>query len=213
MAHEKATPGDRRPDPRPQRSRERILDAATAHFARRGFVGASVDEVAAEAGVAKRTVYNLFASKDELFRAVVERVTETAEGFMTRDAEAVIGHRPTAEEIGDLAEAHARAVLSPRVLATRRLLVGESARFPELAADYYERIPARVMRAIARRLARYHDAGLLHVPDPALAAEHFAFLVLGASLDRAMFDATALDPVVVAEHARAGAETFVRAYR
>ncbi|MGA1836146.1 TetR/AcrR family transcriptional regulator [Herbiconiux sp. 11R-BC] len=190
-----------------------MLDAATAHFALRGFVGANVDEVAAEAGVAKRTVYNLYASKDELFRAVIERVTETAEGFMTRDAEAVIGHRPVREEIGDFAEAHARAVLAPRVLATRRLLVGESVRFPELAADYYERIPARVMRAIGRRLARYHDAGLLQVPDPDLAAEHFAFLVLGASLDRAMFDSTALAPVVVVQRARAGADAFVRAYR
>src|SRR5438445_562499 len=47
--------------------------------------------------------------------------------------------------------------------------------------------PARVLAALAEVFDRLADRGLLTVPDPAVAAEHFAFLVLGRPLDRGMF--------------------------
>ena len=49
--------------------RERVLRAATSSFLARGY-GSSVDDIARRAGVAKQTVYQHFASKDELFKAV-----------------------------------------------------------------------------------------------------------------------------------------------
>jgi AcrR family transcriptional regulator len=69
---------------RPQRSkptreekkaatREALLDAAARVFARQGYVAASVDDVAWEAGVTKGAVYSNFASKEALFAAVMER--------------------------------------------------------------------------------------------------------------------------------------------
>lgn len=54
-------------------TREALLEAATKVFARHGYVAASVDEVAWEAGVTKGAVYSNFASKDALFAAVIER--------------------------------------------------------------------------------------------------------------------------------------------
>jgi AcrR family transcriptional regulator len=55
--------------------RERLLSAAGSVFAQRGFAAASVDDVAREAGLTKGAVYSNFASKDELFRALmVERL-------------------------------------------------------------------------------------------------------------------------------------------
>ncbi len=53
-----------------QRSRQRILDAATAEFAAHGIAGARVDRVAAAAGVNKAQMYAWFGSKDGLFDAV-----------------------------------------------------------------------------------------------------------------------------------------------
>jgi AcrR family transcriptional regulator len=53
-----------------------ILDAAASVFARRGFEEARVDDVAAEAGLAKGTVYLYFRSKDALIEALVGRVVE-----------------------------------------------------------------------------------------------------------------------------------------
>jgi AcrR family transcriptional regulator len=200
-------------DPRATRSRELILDAALDHFLAHGYLAATVEGIAEAAGVAKRTVYNLFASKDELFRAVVRRATETAERFVAEHVESEVGAGPVEEEIPAFAVSHARAVVTPRIVATRRLLIGEAQRFPELAAEYFDRVPHAVMAAIAKRLQRYDALGLLTAPDPRTAADHFAYLVLGAALDRALFEPDAIDPARIERGARDGAAAFLRAYR
>lgn len=56
----------------PQRTRRRILEAATAEFARHGLGGARVDRIAAAAGANKRMLYYYFGGKDDLFLAVLE---------------------------------------------------------------------------------------------------------------------------------------------
>ena len=54
------------------RTRAQLIDAAATVFARRGFVAASLDEVAEEAGLTKGAVYSNFDSKDDLFQAVMD---------------------------------------------------------------------------------------------------------------------------------------------
>jgi AcrR family transcriptional regulator len=54
------------------RTRAQLIDAAAAVFARRGYVAASLDEVAEEAGLTKGAVYSNFDSKEDLFQAVIE---------------------------------------------------------------------------------------------------------------------------------------------
>jgi len=56
----------------PERTRRRILDAATAEFARYGLGGARVDRIARRAGANKRMLYYYFGDKDGLFLAVLE---------------------------------------------------------------------------------------------------------------------------------------------
>ena len=74
--HEKAAPPARRGRPRdPERSR-RIMEAARNHFYAHGLERASVDAIAAEAGVSKMTIYSNFGSKEGLFEAVVQDRTD-----------------------------------------------------------------------------------------------------------------------------------------
>ena len=56
----------------PERTRARILAAATAEFARYGLGGARVDRIAARAGANKRMLYYYFRDKDNLFLAALE---------------------------------------------------------------------------------------------------------------------------------------------
>ena len=86
-----------------------------------------------------------------------------------------------------LARLYIRLVIRPEVLRLRRLVVGESGRFPELARAYYERVPARMYSALATLLKQLADDGKLRLGDPTLAAHHFAWLTLGKALDQAMF--------------------------
>jgi AcrR family transcriptional regulator len=67
------------PEPAQERSpRERILAAAMTLFYRRGIQATGIDELADVAGVSKRTLYKLFASKDELVAAYLERMSREA---------------------------------------------------------------------------------------------------------------------------------------
>ena len=56
-------------------SREAIVEAAQRLFLERGFGSVSMDELAEAAGVARRTLYNQFASKEEIFREMLLRVS------------------------------------------------------------------------------------------------------------------------------------------
>ena len=66
----------------PERTRQEILDVALAEFARNGYSGARVDEIAARTRTTKRMIYYYFTSKEQLYIAVLERAYSTA-----RDAE------------------------------------------------------------------------------------------------------------------------------
>ena len=58
---------------RQEETRERLLDAATRVFARRGFQQATLNEIAGEAGFTIGAVYSNFAGKEELFLALADR--------------------------------------------------------------------------------------------------------------------------------------------
>lgn len=62
--------------PRPNRSREKVLDAAAALAAERGVTATTVDDIAERAGVAKGSVYYSFPSKDAVFEAVLADAVE-----------------------------------------------------------------------------------------------------------------------------------------
>ena len=185
-----------------------------ATFVERGFDRASVDDIALRAGVAKRTVYNIYGDKEALFRATILRAIDVAEAFTAALADAAGSISDPETDLPELAEQLAAAVLVGPVMGLRRLLTSESRTFPEFALEYRRRAPDAVMSALARTLAEADERGLLRVPDASLASEHFAFLVMGADLDRGMFDPTLRrDPEEVASRARAGADVFLRAYR
>ena len=64
------------PDRRRQQTREYLLRAAAEVLARRGFQGASLDEVAATAGYTKGAVYSNFKNKEDLFLALLEAIQQ-----------------------------------------------------------------------------------------------------------------------------------------
>jgi len=199
-------------DPRVARSRGRIVAAARACFAERGYRDTSMEDVALRAGVTKRTLYNIYGSKEALFRAAVDATLGIAAAFI-RDLVADIDGLTRPElDLPRLAVRLAHDVLDGPVIALRRLVVRESEHFPDLVRRYRAGAPEAVLGALASALEQLAEAGRLRVDDPVLAAEHFAFLVMGAELDRRMLGAPAA-PVEHTERAAvAGAHAFLRAY-
>lgn len=164
-----------------------IREAAAALFLEKGYQGTSMDDVAAAAQVSKQTIYTHFANKEELFADLVlgnaERVDEFV-GAMTRTLDEAAGLESGLQQV---ARMYIRLVTRPEVLRLRRLVLGEVGRFPELARTYYERVPGRVLAALAAVFARLAQDGRLNLDDPETAAQHFAWLTLGMPLDRGMF--------------------------
>ncbi len=202
-------------DPRIVRSRAAIVDAAIRCFLEHGYLGTSLDEIAERAQVAKRTIYNVVGGKEALFRAITHEAIDHAERYSLEVAAALGDANDVEQALRAAASQLAQVVLGGRVVPLRRLLIGEAARFPELARDYYRRAPGKVMSSLAVGLAELAERGLLAVADAQTAAEQFAFLVLGASLDRALFEADGGPPSasLVDDRALAGVEVFLRAYR
>lgn len=201
-------------DPRVRRTRAAVLDAAATLFLRAGYTATSMDDIAAAAGVAKRTLYNNFADKEALFRDVVMGATSIAERFAADTARELADPPDVGRALRDVARRLVSEATSTRVVRLRRLLIGEAHRFPDLAAEYYVLAPGRVMATITTALERLAGERRLRVDDPARAAEHFAFLVLGAALDRAMFNGDDMppDPEALAERADDGVRTFLARY-
>ncbi len=177
---------------RSARKHREIMDAATVLFLRDGYRNTSMDQVASDAGVSKRTVYQHFHDKEQLFREIVLGVVANSEEIVTQISTALRNSdaRTTSELrdiLRDLARHYIDGVLNPRVLALRRLIIAEAERFPDLARTYYERGPACAIDVIAAELRSYHDRGLLQLDDAQLAAAHFAYLVLAIPQDQAQF--------------------------
>jgi TetR/AcrR family transcriptional repressor of mexJK operon len=187
-----------------------ILDAAATLFLRGGYLGTSVDAVAELARVSKQTIYTHFGDKERLFREVVLRNSEAAEPFIASIEPVLAGAGDLETGLRELARRYLAIVLRPEVVSLRRLVIGEAAAFPELAREYHERVPQRVLDTLTVAFERRARSGELGGGDARRAAEHYAFLVIGALLDRAMF--TGEDRSVDVRELEAAADAGVRAF-
>ncbi|THD61533.1 TetR/AcrR family transcriptional regulator [Phenylobacterium sp.] len=175
------------PAGRTARKRRAILQAAEALFLDRGFVGASVEEVAVRAAVSKQTVYKQFESKAALFVAVVRAMT----GEGSDRVQVEMRDPETEAEVAGALMGHGErllnVVLVPKLLRLRRLVISETDRFPELGRALYEGGPGRAIAGLAAALRRWSDRGFLTLDDPMVAATQFNWLVMGDPVNRAMF--------------------------
>ena len=171
--------------PKPQRGRprdpercKRILDAATRYFSAHGLERASLEAIAAEAGVSKMTIYSHFGSKEGLFQAVVRQRTET-----------VVGGVAGAEELDPNQPQKALLAIGGRFLALAReddalgkfrSVYGVAGAQPEACQAFYKEGPERLNSELAGYLRRAHSAGTLKVRNPLQAADLFLSMFLGS---------------------------------
>lgn len=196
------------------RTRLAIVDAARLLFLRDGYAGTTMEDIAEEAGVAKRTVHYQYPDKEALFGEIVHEFIAFAETFARElREEFVIGVAAGAlrPALHDLGRRHALAIVRPEVIALRRLVITESRTLPTLAREYYDRVPGQVIESLAIALGHLRQAGL-RVSKRRRAAAQFAYLVAGELLDRAMLTGQVPAKREIVECAREGVETFLARY-
>ncbi len=158
-------------------TRERLITAAEAVFARQGFGGASIDLIAAEAGFSKGAVYSNFESKEALFLELLRR-------FMERDRAALA--KIVAEDPARLISAVTHWLKTIHLDRDCPALAAElqlhARRSPEFAVHYYA-LQAEQTKALAQILEAYFRAVGRTMPlDPLDLAAAVVALAHGLSL-------------------------------
>ena len=204
------------PAPKPQRGRprdpercRRILEAAQKHFNEHGLERASVDAIAAEAGVSKMTVYSNFGSKDGLFQAVVRDRT-TAVVPDAPDAAALDPDRP--EEALLAVGTRFLALARGDALGAMRAIYGVAGAQPEACLAFYKEGPERLNGELAAYLRRAHSAGTLKVRNPLQAADLFLSMFLGSGHIRGLLKLEMPDPKEDRALLREAVRVFMAAY-
>ena len=216
MANPTTTPrGEFEDEGRSARKRRAILDAATTLFLSNGYSGTSMDEVAALARVSKQTVYKHFADKERLFSEIVTAICDQIADPNIDEVQNLRDTGDVERDLRDFARRQLRAVMQPRLLQLRRLVIGEAGRFPELGRLFYERGPGRTIDALSALFERLASRGALELDDPRLAAAHFNWLVMSIPLNEAMLlgEDEPATPAQLRRYADAGVRAFLAAYR
>ena len=194
--------------------RTAIERAAITLFLRDGFARTSVDAVAREAGVSKRTVYDYYGDKQTLFLDVL---TRTQAAYQAQFGELLDRTLPAdTPDLEAALVAFGRAFSSgvaqaPDRSAIVRLIVAEAAHFPDLLDRLRGVGPQQ--EALAERLAGFAARGLLDVPDPVEAAAYLGVLVTARANNRTLYGTLPIPDDELAELVASGVRVFLRAYR
>jgi AcrR family transcriptional regulator len=203
----------RRPGGRSAEKREAMLRGGLAVFGRDGYTRARVDAIAAEAGVSTRTIYNHYDDKAELFAAViVASATRVADAQIALLADHLDGEDPDLPGL-----ARAWATPDPEFADHFALVLqvrAEVRHVPTAAREaWLEAGPRRVQAAVAARLARLGERGVLRaLDDPDRTAAHFIALVAGEVSSRTVNGLLPMPAAEIHASADAGLAVFLRAY-
>lgn len=157
-----------RPRTRPdEETRHLIALAARRSFLARGFAGTCMDDVAREAGVSKKTLYRLVPTKAELFRAsLLDRI----DAFLIATDRDSLARLPVRAALERVMAEYGKLTLSEETVAIQKIVIGESDRFPELAATFFTDAIMATHQFLADYLATQCRLGHLRLEDPHAAA-------------------------------------------
>jgi len=190
-------------------SREAIVDAAARLFLERGFGAVSMDELAEAAGLARRTLYNQFARKEDIFREMLLRVARQLEAAFPPGIE-------TQGDIEDVLRVIARVILdlheNPEYRGFLRMVVADSRQFPWIADEFAAVMDPQTER-LRRLIAHLTTMGVLDCRNPLLAAHQFTGLLNDVSLWRWMLGRERGLPIPGNEVVEEAVRMFLQYYR
>jgi len=203
-----ARPGVGRPTRAQQELRhEELLDVALDLFLERGFEQATMEEIAIQVGMSKRTVYARYPDKGTLFKATVRRAIERY--TVPRDVLEAIATDDLEETLIAVARLRIANVATPVATKLQRILSAQSYRFPELFNAAFEEGAGPTISFLSDLFVRYSAQGAIDVTDPQRAATAFLSLAVGGPA-RIIVSGNRLDDAEVERHIRFAVDLFLR---
>ncbi|CAN5912912.1 TetR/AcrR family transcriptional regulator [soil metagenome] len=186
--------------------RSQILEAAFEEFAAKGFKGATIKSIAAEAGLqSPALIYHYFPDKDALFREVMESYIPVVHAVI---------------DPGQLMDLPPEKVLRRLALAylafdwtntkELRLVIGEAIRRPEVAEVFIEGGPGRVLEFLKGYLAHQVETGRLRPHDVRSSARGFIGMLMPQVVGKVLFPALVEDGLTDEAHLETTIEIFLR---
>ncbi|WP_306321523.1 MULTISPECIES: TetR/AcrR family transcriptional regulator [unclassified Streptomyces] len=197
--------------------RRALLRGARTVFGREGYTRAGIDEIAAEAGVSTRTLYNHFGGKENLFREVL---LDSAAAVTDVQVAIIDRHLGKVTDVEEDVRALAREWMgrrgehSPHMLLVRQI-IAEGPHLPAGVIEEWQRIgPRAVMEALRVRFAELGKQGALAVDEAgsAEAARYFGLLVPGSVTVDTFFGVVPMDGEEIDRRVESGVRTFLRLY-
>lgn len=185
--------------------RQRLIRAAAEAFMEEGY-RASIDRIAARAGVVRQTVYNHFASKDDLF----SEVAHVAAGAILVSLDGDGGD--IRERLLRFGAALRQRAIGDEGLAMFRILSAEVPRFPALGQAFFDKGPGQTVRRLADFLARAMKEGTLRRDEPLFAAEMLFSMLAGFDRASRLFGAPLLPAAEEQDRVARIVDCFLRAY-
>lgn len=192
------------------RKREAIIQAAIAEFRAHGFEITSMDKIAATAGVSKRTVYNHFPSKEELFADILNQLWARiiAEPSVSYNRE-----QPLNEQLRQMLREKVQMMADENFLTLARVAIAATIHSPERAQNMIERMGEREEGLTVWIRAAQAD-GRLKPVDPEFAAHQVQGLLKAfAFWPQISLGRAALDPDAQNAVAESALEMFLACYQ
>jgi AcrR family transcriptional regulator len=191
-----------RPRGRPQvrsdeATRHLIAEAARGVFIACGYSAANMDAVAKIAAVSKKTLYRLFPTKAELFRA---SIADRIDSFILALDDDRVAKLPPERALVRILTEYGRLALSEDTTAIQKRVLAESDRFPELAADFYRGAVIATQRVFVRLLERLCREGAIEIDDLNEAAGMLRGMMIFEPSRGAMFGQKALPGIAEIEN-------------
>ena len=153
-----------------ERKNQAIIAAATQVFLKKGFESASMDEIAAVAEVSKRTVYQHFGNKEQLFQKILveywQAMNVNQQSLFNPDQSIAVNLKHFAQIFLDF-------LYRPQTIDLFRLLISESQRFPSLTQSLLVNGKAPFTQELIRFLDQQKKKGVLRIKDTERAASFF----------------------------------------
>ena len=187
--------------------RQAILDAAERVFMRDGFGLAGIDEIVAESGVSKRTLYAHFPSKEALFGAIVRDVCDQ---LLTPLRQPQTDDAAPREMLLALGRIFLDVILSPKTISLYRVVMAEAPRFPELAQVFFDSGYIPVSALLADYIDRMMARGAFRSVDSQHTAEAFYAIMCGFIHDRMLLQLDqGLDRAAIEAHLTLTTDLFL----
>lgn len=204
-------PGVGRPTREQQEQRhEELLNVALDMFLERGFEQTTMEDIATQVGMSKRTVYARYEDKSALFKATVQRAVERY--TVPREAVEALAKDDLEETLVAIARMRIANVAKPVAIKLQRILSAQSYRFPELFRAAYEEGAGPTINFLSDLFLRYSREGKINVTDPHRAATAFLSLVVGGP-SRLITSGSTVDEREIEQHIRFTINLFLTGIR